>query len=92
MLKSGMRGNMRRDHRRVLGRGILVRLLRFVWSRGSLVFLVVIVAFSRKVFGSFVLMGRAKLEKHGSQHEHSTLDGQETNILIAAQSFIHVTR
>lgn len=46
MLKSGMRGNMRRDHRHILRRGILVQLLRFVWSRGSLVFLVVIVAFS----------------------------------------------
>lgn len=76
MLKTGMRGNLRRDHRRILGRGILVRLLRFFWSRGSLIFLVVIVALPSKVFGSFVLMGRADLEAHSSQHKHSTMDAR----------------
>lgn len=67
MLKTGMRGSMGRDHRRILGRSILERWLSFFWSRGGLIFIVVIVALPRKIFWSFVLVGRAALGKKKGQ-------------------------
>ena len=59
MLKTGMCGSIGRDHRR-----ILARLLYFFWSRSGLIFIVIVIALPRKILWSFVLMGRATLERN----------------------------
>lgn len=64
VLESRMTGDLRR---RWHGGGALLSLLSLLWlldlfrGRRGLIFVIVVVAFAREIFGSFVFMGRAKL-------------------------------
>lgn len=86
MLETGLLEMGWNDGVRLLG-------LDFFGCRGRLVFIIVVVALTGKIIGSFVLMGRAELERRWlacSPIQHARLE--MAYILIATESLVHVTR